>query len=372
MFSAVSSYQLSVFLSADSGWWVSGGLAAVGLIPRPLPLSALPRSHETGADRETPGNLTSEERGQSHRHDIISRPLHHTLTMESTADNSNNNKSAAAELQTSVLQLPKRLPASCLLCRSFLWPPLQPLPCLPSQPSPHSSSGSSRLCPGQSAVTVPSVPKFRLIFYPSRELFQHQAGIRASGFSHLPLPDPARLPFPIPGFSLWPVHAQRSTERPCTLPGHLQLWRLQLPGRACLFQFCVTNGKTHLQTRIWSSTAVLLKALLFLHLNSSLLCCLPLLSSLPTFSSFFPDSSLSSYPNSLPPSSCRFTFSTFRFAQIQEVSRFTYLCCTISLSLNISLLISSSFCLSFSPSVSPYDQPTPPTLVSGCCVVFKC
>lgn len=75
------------------------------------------------------------------------------------------------------------------------------------------------------------------------------------------------------------------------------------------------------------------------------------------------------HPNSLS-SSCLFTFSTLPlpFSHVERgLSLYLSLLHYFSLSLNISLLISPSFSLSFS--LSP---PTPPTLVSGCYVVFKC
>lgn len=190
--------------------------------------------------------------------------------MESADVNSNDQQSAAAELPASVLHLPKCLSASLLIYRRFLWPPIQPLPCLLTQSSPSSSSGSSsRLWPGQPAVSVLSIPRFRFTFYPSREPPQHQASFWASGSSDLPLSDTARFSCPIPRLGVRPVHPQKPTVRPCTLPVLLQLWWLQLPSWVCFFQFSVTNRETHLQTRIWSFTAILLKALLLLCLNCS-------------------------------------------------------------------------------------------------------
>lgn len=330
-------------LSADSSWSVSRRLAPIGLFPGTFPLSAFSCPHETGEDRKTAGDSSPEERRQPHHHDIISghQPgCHcHNIPMEPANNNRADSKSAAAELQRSIVS------ASLFILRGFLWPPLQPLPRVPSQSLPCSRGGGSRLCSSQPTITVPSIPRFWLTFYPSRRLGRYSAGLWAADFRHLPLPNPSRLPFPIPGFSIWPVHPQQPTEWPCTLPGHLQLWWLQLPRWALLFQLPVTNGQTNLQTRIRSSTAVLLKA-------PPLLAVLPFPPlSHPFVGLYLTSPSLSPHPNYLS-----FTCSTF-LSQIQEVSCFTYLCCTISKYQPVDL---ASSCLSFSFPLSPYDPPYPP------------
>lgn len=204
---------------------------------------------------------------QPHCHDIISRhqpgPCCYALTMEPTDNNNNDNKSAAAELQTSVLQLPKHLAASFLCC---IWPPLQPIPCYPLKSCP---CGGSKLWSQQPTSTVSSVPKFWITFHSSRELLWPQTCFWASILSCLPLPSSALFPYPTSRLSIWPVHPQPPPEWPCALPSLLQLWRLQLPSRALLSQFSVANRETDVQTRIWSSTAILLKALLVLSIDSS-------------------------------------------------------------------------------------------------------
>lgn len=202
--------------------------------------------------------------------------------MESTDNNGNDDESAAAELQTSVLQLPKRHAAHLLVCRGLHRSPLQPIPRHPSQPK--RCCGGSSLRPYQPPVAVPSIPKLQLTFHPSGELPRPQACFWASCCIFLPIPHPALLPRPASRLRLRPVHPPGPPGRRRAVPGLLQLRWLQLPCRSGLLQFSVTDGAADLQTRIRSPAAVLLKALLPLlsirapRLNSSLLCCLsPLL-----------------------------------------------------------------------------------------------
>lgn len=220
--------------------------------------------------------------------------------MESTDNNSNDDKSAAAELKTSVLQLPKRHAADLVVCRGLLWPPLQPVPCHRPQPNP---CGGSWLWSHHPPTTVPAIPRLQLTLHPSWELPRPQACFWSSGFSHLPLPHPALLPCPTPWLSLRPVHPHPPPEWLYALPSLLQLWRLQLPSRAGLFQFSVANGETDVQTRIWSSTAVLLKALLLQPLSQFFFSILPFLAVSPFSSPSLNSSLLTLIPLS---SSCLF------------------------------------------------------------------
>lgn len=185
--------------------------------------------------------------------------------MESTDHNSSDDKSAP-KLPTSVLQLPECLPASRLICRGPRRTPLQPIPCL-SNPRTR-CSGSSRPPRSQSPVTVHSLPRLCLTFHANRELLWAKTHLRASSSGRLSIPSPALLPYPTSRLSIWPVHPQPRPEWPCTISSLLQLRGLQLPSRAGLFQFSVTNGETHVQTRLWSPTAVLLKVQLLLCLSS--------------------------------------------------------------------------------------------------------
>ena len=275
--------------------------------------------------------------------------------MESTNNNSNNNNSTAAKLQSSVLQLPKPHTAHLFVCRGLLRSPLHPLPDQPTHPNP---CGGSRLRSYQPLITVSTIPCLWLTFHHNRELPWPQASFWASGFRLLPLPHPALLPCPAPRLSLWPIHPQPPPEWLCSLPGLLQLRWLQLPCWAVLLQFSVTDGEASVQTRIWSSPAILLKALLLQlslnsssHFFSSLLSHLffslldlqpPLLSSIP--------------PPCLFPSSFKPTCSESRGLLL-----YTSLCCTISLSISLNInMITQSLFTFLSP--MPCSSPTPTSL----------
>lgn len=178
--------------------------------------------------------------------------------MESAAKD-NYNKSTAAKLQFSVLQLSGHH-AARPICRGLLWPPVLRLP--HSCPKPNSCG--CRLWSAQPPITVPTISRIWFPFFPCRELLWSPACVWARSFVHMPLPNPALLPFPSTTVCLWPVYPRQPPKWLCGLPSFLQLWWLQLPNQACLLQLTVSSWEV--QTRIRCAAALLLKTPLLIHL----------------------------------------------------------------------------------------------------------